>query len=152
MAITRIKDGNAGGVGGSYLRYAAGFDTSDIPTAPISPPSSPNEGDVLIGLFSNDYTVNIRAIMYWEYDGTTWVQIGEVEYNTVHITDDVAGSLDYDTPPTAPVNYTGNESITYVPLDTLHEEYENGYVEWVCDGATWTFKLMRIYTSTQIYH
>lgn len=152
MGITRVKDGVTGGTGGAYLRYVAGFDTSDIPSAPTSPPVDPNEGDVLIELFSNDYTTNIRAIIYWEYNGTNWVQVGEVEYNTIHITEDVSGSLDYSVPPTSPVNHTGNESITYVPGDTLHEEFENGYVTWVCDGSTWTFVLMRIYTSTQIYH
>lgn len=154
MAITRIKDGNSGNSGGTYLRYVNSLDTSSLPTTPNSPPTSPNEGDVIIQYHSNDYTDEIRAVIRWVYNGTIWEQIGEIEYNNLHISEEVSGLLDFDSPPTSPANHTGNESITYLPLDTLREEYDNGYVEWICDGAVWMFKFMRLRgnTGTQVYH
>jgi hypothetical protein len=63
MAITRIKDGNASGSGGTYLRYVNSLDTSALPTTPDSPPVDPNEGDVIIQYHSNDYTDEIRAVI-----------------------------------------------------------------------------------------
>ena len=154
MAITRIKDGNASGSGGTYLRYVNSLDTSALPTTPDSPPVDSNIGDVIIQYHSNEYSTNIRAVIRWVYNGTIWEQVGEIEYNNLHILDEVAGNLDYGSPPTSPANHTGNESITYLPLDTLREEYDNGYVEWVCDGSTWTFKFMRLRgnNATSIYH
>ena len=154
MTITRIKDGSLSGSGGTYLRYVNTFDMSALPASPDTPPASPNEGDVIIQFHSNDYMPNIRAVIRWVYTGGVWVQVGEIEYNNIHITDDVPGTLDYGSPPASPVNHSANETINYVTYDTLREEYENGYVEWVFDSTTWIFKYMRLRgnTSTQVYH
>ena len=145
MTITRVKDGNTGGSGGTYLRYVDNLDTSVLPTVPDTPPSSPNEGDIIIQYHSNEYSTNIRAVIRWEYNGTAWEQIGEIEYNNIHITEEIAGLLDRENPPSEPVNHSVNEATTYLPYDTLREEYDNGYVEWFCDGTFWLFKYMRLY-------
>lgn len=153
MTIRRIKDGS-GGNSGAYLVHTNGFDISDIPTTPSDLPTDPNNGDILIETFSNDFGIDVRAIIRWRYNGSTWVKIGDVEYNTIHLMDEISGNLDLDSLPAAPVNHNSNVPTTYVPWDTLHEEYDNGYITWYTDGLTWTMRFARLRgnNATRFYH
>ena len=151
MAITRITDATANNNKTTIL-YTNEFNLLNIPTEPSELPISPRVGDIVIENFSNQLTTNPRITIYWVYNGTSWVQDGEIIYHQLHFTDEVAGRLIADEFPTSPVNYAGNEELNYVFGDTLHEEYDNGYVEWFFDNSVaWFVKYQRIYNDDIFY-
>lgn len=145
MTLLRVKDGADASQNGTYLRYVNAYNTASVPTGPSTPPATPSVGDVIISMYSNEATpTETRVVHRWEYNGSSWVQVGVPEYNNIHFIDDVPGSIDLTSPPSAPVNYNSDKTTTYLPFDSLREEYENGYVEWVFDGTDWSFKYMRL--------
>lgn len=153
MTITRIKNGS-GGNAGAYLVHTEGLDIANLPTAPSQLPSNPHNGDILIETFSNDFGIAVRAVIRWQYNGTTWVKVGDIEYNNVHLLEEIPDVLDLNSLPTEPVNQSVNISINYVPWDSLHEEYNNGYIAWYTDGISWSLRYVKVFknTGTKFYH
>lgn len=143
--IVTVTESGAGGGGSgltTYLRHATSFDLTSVPTAPTSPPGSPVAGDVAIQTYDN-LTGTERVTIRWLYNGTTWVQNGHVEYNTLVFSDSIVSNLSIGSLPANPVNFNASLATSYVPNDTLNEEYTNGYIRWIFNGTAWVVDVAR---------
>lgn len=126
----------------TYLRHSTAFDLSAIPSSPSSPPGSPVDGDTATETFDN-LSGTERVTIRWRYNGASWVQNGHVEYNPLVFSDEVIATLDTGALPANPVNFNALLSTTYIPGDTLHEEYTNGYIHWTFNGTAWVLDYAR---------
>ncbi len=142
MTITRIKEPSTGAI--TYISHSTSFDTSAVPTQPVNLPVSPVLNDVLIEAFDN-LAGSERAIMRWSYNGTTWVLSGHVEYNRLNFVSSELGTVDTGALPSAPVSFNVNLTTSYVPGDTLTEEFSNGTINWDFNGTTWDLMYAREY-------
>lgn len=148
-----ISTGGGGGGSGltTYLRHATAFNTSSIPTGPTGVVGTPVSGDVAIQVYDN-LAGTERATIRWYHNGTTWIQNGHVEYNTLKFTGLVVASLNVSALPSAPVNFNTNLTTTYIPGDTLKEEYTNGYIDWEFNGTAWVVKAAREFVESGKYN
>lgn len=118
----------------------ANYDCANPPLAPVTPPSSPNNGDIHYEYYSNN-TRTLAAIVTWQYDGATWVL-----FNTQLFTQEFVH--DYHDLPDIDIVGIANGTAHLTPLvpgvttdyinsDTLTEEYDNGEIYWKYVDCIW---------------
>lgn len=99
-----------------------GGDAPTVPVAPATPPTNANLNDTLIELYDD-------AILFWEYNGTTWTLSGSVD-NCCPDTTEALGAGDFADPD----NPTAAEVNTYI---TNNGPFEAGTIfTLVGDGTT----------------
>lgn len=135
-------------VGGSgnvlTIAHVTSFDNNSVPSTPTSLPSSPASGDIHIELYDNT-TGNERVSIKWSYNGSSWVAIGHPEYHVKRFYATVATNLTAGSLPSTPA--TPGTSSNYITGDTLREEYNNGYLEWVYATSSWTLSGSKVITN-----
>jgi hypothetical protein len=80
--------------------------------------------------------------------GHAWVLTTDTEYNIRNFSVSVGSNLNPSSLPATP--NTPGASTDYIPGDTLHEEYNNGYMRWVYTVSGWSVSLGRVYTTNNL--
>jgi hypothetical protein len=136
----RLRGNNA-----TSIYHYTTFDTSAVPTAPTTSPSQPSLNDTIVENFDND-AGNERVTMIWKYNGTTWVALGHPEYHPMHFFDIVGSNVNVGSPPLTPANFGTDVETTYIPGDTVWEDYNDGFIYWQIDsGGLWQIGSMVVY-------
>jgi hypothetical protein len=105
----------------------------------------PSLNDTIVENFDND-AGNERVTMIWKYNGTTWVALGHPEYHPMHFFDIVGANVNVGSPPLTPANFGTDVETTYIPGDTVWEDYNDGFIYWQVDsGGLWQIGSMVVY-------
>ena len=97
------------------------------PTNPTTAPSNPLTGDTISEFYDN-------GVVYWTYDGTTWV-LDNYDVRNEYCCTYIVESDPYDcaTPPTVPTNPPATARVG----DTLIERYNRVTMYWEYTGSVW---------------
>lgn len=120
-------------------RGNATFNVLSLPTDPVSPPTNPSNGQILIEHYAN-------GEIFWKYVTNDWqlVFYSTKSIDTYNTHYDASGSsLDTNSLPLTPVSPPTGIN----PNHTLHEKYDNGQAFWTYNGTLWELDYVIVNTN-----